>query len=71
MSNSVAFKIESSFEKLSIHFMPIHSEINAQEKIAIKSVLISAFREPIPQIAVQIAALIAKIARYDVIQYLP
>lgn len=45
-------------------FVSFNSEVNGEEKIAIKSVLISSFREPVPQIAVQIAELIARIARY-------
>lgn len=43
----------------------ICSEIQQSEKITLKTALISNFDEPVPQIAVQIAALIAKIARYD------
>lgn len=42
----------------------LNSEVNGEEKIAIKSALISSFSEPVPQIAVQIAELIARIARY-------
>lgn len=41
------------------------SEIQLTEKTQIRVALISSFREPVPQIAVQIAALIAKIARLD------
>lgn len=41
------------------------SEIQQSEKITLKTALISNFDEPVPQIAVQIAALIAKIARYN------
>ncbi|KAJ6635893.1 Importin-11 [Pseudolycoriella hygida] len=40
-------------------------EVNGEEKIAIKSMLLTSFREPVPQIAVQIAEVIAKIARFD------
>lgn len=47
--------------------MSFNSEVNGEEKIAIKGVLIGSFREPVPQIAVQIAELIARIARYDFI----
>lgn len=46
----------------------LNSEVNGEEKIAIKSALIGSFSEPVPQIAVQIAELIARIARYSIIQ---
>lgn len=50
------------------NYLCLNSEVNGEEKIAIKSALISSFREPVPQIAVQIAELIARIARYVVDQ---
>lgn len=43
----------------------INSELSATEKTALRAALISKFDEPVQQIAVQIAALIAKIARFD------
>lgn len=43
----------------------IFSEINQSEKASLRSALMTSFREPVPQIAVQIATLIARIARFD------
>lgn len=43
----------------------MRSEISASEKTALRAALVSKFDEPVQQIAVQIAALIAKIARLD------
>lgn len=41
------------------------SALKIEEKVNIKRALISSFNEPVSQIAVQIAVLIAKIARFD------
>lgn len=41
------------------------SAISEEEKQTLKQGLILNFNEPVPQIATQIAVLIAKIARYD------
>lgn len=41
------------------------SEINQNEKEGLRAALLSKFDEPVPQIAAQIATLIAKIARLD------
>ncbi|XP_059610198.1 importin-11 [Phlebotomus argentipes] len=41
------------------------NEIKAEEKVSIKTALISSFNEPVPQVAVQIAVIISKIARLD------
>ncbi|GAB0099223.1 importin-11 [Sergentomyia squamirostris] len=41
------------------------NEIKSEEKESIKAALISSFNEPVPQVAVQIAVIISKIARYD------
>lgn len=63
--NSKCSNVANFVDELLIRiiFVCRNSEVNAEEKIAIKTVLISSFREPVPQIAVQIAELIARIAR--------
>lgn len=47
------------------------NEIKAEEKETIKRALISSFNEPVPQVAVQVAVIISKIARLDCPQNWP
>jgi len=48
-----------------MNFIFVFSEIKMDEKVTIRSTLIGSFNEPVPQIAVQIAVIVSKIARLD------
>lgn len=41
------------------------NEISAPEKVALKQNLINNFREPVNQIALQLAVLVSKVAKFD------
>lgn len=70
MHQSIQFKLNFGEQKIinygTFIFDQIYSAISENEKSEIKALLMShSFKEPIPQIAIQMAVLIGNISRFD------